>query len=105
MVQAIRAVQEAEGVPGSGIANIATQNAIDRRIRIMDIEDPNHWVVTDSTVDDELTLDDMTDVDALLAASEDDAGEDDWADEDLLDESDPGDLTDDSAPEWIGENR
>ncbi len=105
MVQVIRTVQQDEGIPVTGIANIATQNAIDRRIRIMDIEDPDHWVVTDSTVDDELTLDDMTDVDALLAASEDDAGEDDWADEDLLDESDPGDLTDDSAPEWIGENR
>ncbi len=107
MVQAIRAVQQAEGIPVSGIANIATQNAIDRRIRILFVDDPNNWLVDDDAGDDELDLDSMSDPCDLLFPSggAGPARNEDWEDDELMTNDTPEDLTEDSAPDWIEENR
>ena len=109
MVEVIRAYQAAEGLRVTGIANIETQLRINRRVRILAMDNPANWQVSDASVDDELTLDDMTDIDAFLgggSAPRDDEeislfdiGQDDLTTDDELG------LGEDSAPEWIEENR
>lgn len=105
-IQTVKDFQAAEGLPVNGIANIATQNAIDRHIRVLIIDDPTNWLVTDSSVDDPLSLDDFCDVSTLLnrPAAAPDEDFDFPADADWMEESAPDDLQEDSAPDWIEEN-
>ena len=105
-IQIIKDFQTAEGIPVNGIANIATQSIIDRRIRIMVVDNPANWLVDDVSMDDPFSLDDFTDVSALINSSGQSADEDfDFPeDEDWMEESAPEDLQEDSAPDWIEEN-
>ena len=107
-VQVIKDFQAAERLKVTGIANIETQRAINRRVRILVTDDPNSWAVTGASVDDELSLDDMTDLTTLLGKQPDTAREEEISlpleDQDEL-ESGPEDLDEDSAPAWIEENR
>ncbi len=106
MVEIIRAFQAAEGLRVTGIANIETQRLISRRARIVAIDDPNNWLVTGGG--GELSLDDMTDIDALLNGRSAPADEEismPLGDQDELGDDSSAGVGEDSAPEWIEENQ
>ena len=103
--QAIRDYQAANGIAVNGIANISTQTSINRRIYRLEHDNPDNWKVNDASVDDELTLDDFTDFDALLSSPAPEAAEEEeftlLQDEDSPDADDG--LTQDAVPDWYGE--
>lgn len=105
-IQIIKDFQAAEGLSGNGIANIATQNAIDHKIRIMIIDNPANWLVTGASVDDPLSLDDFYDAFSMISTPSQAVDEDfDFpADENWIGTGAPEDLQEDSVPEWIEEN-
>lgn len=110
MIQLIRDYQSAHGLRVNGIANIETQNAINREVRAIMIADPANWMVTDASIDDDFSLDDMTDISIYLEDSQPAQTPPPaeislpTEDQDALQDV-PDDLGDDSAPEWIEENR
>ncbi len=106
--QVIRDFQTERGLRVTGIANIETQRAINRRVRVLLVDDPSSWTVSDAALDENFSLDDMTDLSALLSRPEAPPDEEislQPEDQDDLEEGNPDDLVEDSAPEWIGENQ
>ncbi len=105
--EAVRRIQAEEGLKQNGIANISTQTAIDRRIRIIREGDPGIWEVVDNDPENDWDLADPFDLDALIAGSSRDDGEEaqdylltEPEDEDSLAPEAP-ETFEDELPDWL----
>ena len=107
----IREIQAEEGLKQTGIANISTQAAIDRRLREQWESDPSIWLVEEVPEDGDLSLDSFWDLDALQAAPQPaDPDEEDYT----LSAGDPDEeafadeleeIIEDDLPDWVEEER
>ena len=79
--QAVRSYQEDHHLKQTSIANIETQNAMDRQLYLQATMDPSSWIVEDELDEDSFSLDQMTDVNALLQSISPTRGDDepDWS--------------------------
>ena len=101
--QAVRDFQTAHALKVNGIANISTQLIMDRMIHFEELYNPANWLVSDASVDDAFTLDSRWDLDALFPADEPAGAPDPEEIPHLVDDL-PGDLVEDSLPDWMEEN-